>query len=62
MATADGRFQQMEKYWAHYKAMLKLPDLGPISHDRLALQHIKEYLVIVDVHAGCGVRAARAQA
>lgn len=51
-STAAGRYQQMKKDWSHYKALLKLPDFGPISQDRLALQHIKECRAIADVHAG----------
>lgn len=51
-STAAGRYQQMKKDWAHYKSQLKLPDFGPISQDRLALQHIKECRAIADVHAG----------
>lgn len=51
-STAAGRYQQMKNDWPHYKALLKLPDFGPISQDRLALQHIKECRAIADVHAG----------
>ena len=51
-STAAGRYQQMKKDWPHYKALLKLPDFGPISQDRLALQHIKECRAMPDVHAG----------
>jgi len=51
-STAAGRYQQMKKDWPHYKALLKLTDFGPISQDRLALQHIKECRGITDVHAG----------
>lgn len=51
-STAAGRYQQMKKDWPHYKALLKLPDFGPLSQDRLALQHIKECRAIADVHAG----------
>ena len=51
-STAAGRYQQMKKDWAHYQVLLKLPDFGPISQDRLALQHIKECGALYDVHAG----------
>ena len=40
-SNASGRYQQMLKDWPHYRDLLKLPDYGPISRDRLALQHIK---------------------
>ena len=51
-STAAGRYQQMKKDWPHYRDLLKLPDFGPISQDRLALQHIKECRALADVHAG----------
>ena len=51
-SNASGRYQQMLKDWPHYRVLLKLPDFGPISQDRLALQHIKECRAIADVHAG----------
>ena len=51
-SNASGRYQQMLKDWPHYRALLKLPDFGPISQDRLALQHIKECRAMPDVHAG----------
>lgn len=41
-SNAAGRYQQMLRDWPHYKALLKLPDFGPESQDRLAIQHIKE--------------------
>ena len=53
-SNASGRYQQMLKDWPHYKALLKLPDFSPISHDLLAIQHIREYLA-----ARCDCRADR---
>ncbi|QJI20324.1 MULTISPECIES: glycoside hydrolase family 24 protein [unclassified Pseudomonas] len=51
-SNASGRYQQMLKDWPHYRALLNLPDFGPISQDRLALQHVKECRALPDVHAG----------
>lgn len=41
-STAAGRYQQMHRDWPHYRALLRLPDFGPESQDRLAIQHVKE--------------------
>jgi muramidase (phage lysozyme) len=51
-STAAGRYQQMKKDWPHYKELLKLPDFGPASQDKLALQHIRECRALPDVQAG----------
>lgn len=51
-STAAGRYQQMKRDWPHYKQQLSLPDFGPISQDRLALQHIRECKALPDIHAG----------
>ena len=51
-STAAGRYQQMKKDWPHYRSLLKLPDFGPSSQDKLALQHIKECRALPDVQAG----------
>ncbi len=40
--SAAGRYQQLKRYWPHYKALLKLPDFSPTSQDKLAIQLIKE--------------------
>ena len=34
-STASGRYQQLYRYWPHYKALLSLPDFSPSSQDRL---------------------------
>lgn len=41
-STAAGAYQELHLYWDHYRAMLQLPDFGPISQDRWAIQLIKE--------------------
>ncbi len=51
-SNAAGRYQQMLKDWPHYRDLLRLPDFGPISQDRLALRHVKECRALPDVHAG----------
>lgn len=51
-STAAGRYQQLQRYWPHYRDLLKLPDFGPVSQDRLALHLIKERGALDHVHAG----------
>lgn len=51
-STASGRYQQMRRDWKAYKDLLKLPDFGPESQDRLAIQHIRECRALDDVEAG----------
>ncbi len=51
-STASGRYQQMRRDWRAYKDLLKLPDFGPESQDRLAIQHIRECRALDDVEAG----------
>lgn len=41
-SSASGRYQHMRVHWLHYKELLKLPDFGPESQDRWAIQLIKE--------------------
>lgn len=41
-STASGRYQFMKRDWMYYKNMLHLPDFGPVSQDRWALQLIAE--------------------
>jgi muramidase (phage lysozyme) len=41
-SNASGRYQFMLKDWAHYRDTLRLPDFGPISQDRWAIQLIRE--------------------
>ena len=51
-SNAAGRYPQMLKDWPHYRDQLKLPDFGPVSQDRLAIQHIKECGAFTDIQAG----------
>ena len=51
-STAAGRYQILSRYWDHYKAQLKLPDFGPESQDRYAIQQIKEQRALNDVMTG----------
>lgn len=51
-SNASGRYQFMLKDYVHYRNLLKLPDFGPLSQDRWALQLIKERRAIDDIKAG----------
>ncbi|MQU62950.1 glycoside hydrolase family protein [Pseudomonas sp. FSL R10-1350] len=51
-SNASGRYQQMLRDWPHYCDLLKLPDFGPVSQDKLAVQHIRECRALPDVIAG----------
>ena len=41
-SDAAGRYQIMHRWWPAYKKMLALPDFGPESQDRYAIQQIRE--------------------
>ncbi|MGQ5245417.1 glycoside hydrolase family 24 protein [Xanthomonas arboricola] len=56
-SNASGRYQFMLKDYAHYRDLLRLPDFGPLSQDRWALQLIKERRAIADIQAGRFVEA-----
>lgn len=56
-SNAAGRYQQMLRHWAHYRDLLDLPDFGPLSQDRLAIQHIRECRALNNVRAGHIVQA-----
>jgi muramidase (phage lysozyme) len=51
-SNASGRYQFMLKDYAHYRDLLKLPDFGPVSQDRWAIQLIKERKALDDIKAG----------
>ncbi len=51
-STAAGRYQQLYKYWPTYKKQLKLPDFGPVSQDKLAIQLIRECKAYQDILNG----------
>jgi muramidase (phage lysozyme) len=51
-STAAGRYQLLSRYFDHYKALLHLPDFGPDSQDKIAIQQIRECRALDDVDAG----------
>lgn len=51
-SNASGRYQFMLKDYAHYRALLKLPDFGPLSQDRWAIQLIRERRALPMIQAG----------
>jgi muramidase (phage lysozyme) len=51
-SDAAGRYQFMGRYWSHYKLQLSLPDFGPESQDRWAVQLIKECRALDDILTG----------
>lgn len=56
-SDAAGRYQFMGRYWSHYKLQLSLPDFGPQSQDRWAVQLIKECHALDDIELGHLTRA-----
>lgn len=59
-SNASGRYQFMLLDWAHYKAQLKLPDFGPESQDKWAIQLIRERKALPLIEAGRFVEAVAA--
>lgn len=51
-STAAGRYQILSRYWDYYKEMLNLPDFGPLSQDRYAIQQLKEQKATGLIEAG----------
>ena len=51
-SDAAGRYQFMGRYWPAYQLQLKLPDFGPASQDKWAVQLIKECHALDDVLTG----------
>jgi muramidase (phage lysozyme) len=51
-SDAAGRYQFMGRYWEFYRKQLSLPDFGPGSQDKWALQLIRECGALVDIEAG----------
>jgi muramidase (phage lysozyme) len=51
-SDAAGRYQFMGRYWPHYKLQLSLPDFGPQSQDKWAVQLIKECRALDDIETG----------
>nr|KAJ9622912.1 hypothetical protein H2204_011392 [Knufia peltigerae] len=51
-SNASGRYQFMLKDYAHYRALLKLSDFGPLSQDLWAIQLIRECRALPLIQAG----------
>ncbi|QQE90281.1 glycoside hydrolase family 104 protein [Azotobacter chroococcum] len=51
-SSASGRYQHMRTHWPHYRDQLRLPDFGPLSQDRWAIQLIRERKALDDIKAG----------
>ncbi|SDS85954.1 Muramidase (phage lambda lysozyme) [Pseudomonas asplenii] len=52
VSTAAGRYQLLFRYWADYSRSLNLPDFGPLSQDRIAIQQISERQALDDLQSG----------
>lgn len=51
-STAAGRYQQLSRYWPHYRDQLRLPDFGPLSQDLCAIQQIGEQMALTLIDQG----------
>ncbi|KVE99334.1 glycoside hydrolase family protein [Burkholderia vietnamiensis] len=51
-STAAGRYQILARWWRIYQAQMKLPDFGPVSQDRYALQQLREHGALPLIDAG----------
>ncbi len=51
-SNAAGRYQFLGRYWPAYRDQLKLPDFGPQSQDKWAIQLLKECKAIELIEAG----------
>jgi len=51
-SSAAGRYQILSRYWDHYRIQLQLPDFGPLSQDRYAIQQLKEQRALRLIEAG----------
>lgn len=51
-SDAAGRYQLMYRWWKPYSSLLTLPDFGPLSQDRIALQQIRESRALPYIDAG----------
>ena len=59
-STAAGRYQLLGKYFNHYRIVLDLPDFGPDSQDKIALQQIRECHALDNIASG-NIRMAVAE-
>jgi muramidase (phage lysozyme) len=51
-STAAGRYQELYRNWLAYRAVLELPDFGPVSQDLMAIQQIREARALPLIVAG----------
>lgn len=51
-SSASGRYQFMLRDWVHYRDQLSLPDFGPASQDKWAIQLIRERGALPLIDAG----------
>ncbi|MCA7928682.1 glycoside hydrolase family 104 protein [Burkholderia cepacia] len=51
-STAAGRYQILTRWWRIYQAQMRLPDFGPVSQDRYALQQLREHGALPLIDAG----------
>jgi muramidase (phage lysozyme) len=51
-STAAGRYQQQWRNWVYYQRTLALPDFGPVSQDKIAIEQIREAGGISLINAG----------
>ncbi len=56
-STAAGAYQFLNKTWNEVQAKLKLPDFGPLSQDKAAIELIRRRKALEDVYAGRFVEA-----
>ncbi|KGD34799.1 phage lysozyme family protein [Burkholderia pseudomallei MSHR983] len=56
-STAAGRYQILTRWWRIYQTQMKLPDFGPVSQDRYALQQLRERGALPLIDAGSFVEA-----
>jgi len=56
-SNASGRYQFMLKDYEHYRKQLRLPDFGPESQDRWAIQLIRETGALPLIEAGRFIEA-----
>lgn len=51
-STAAGKYQILYRFWKAYQEQLHLPDFGPESQDRVAIQLITECGALPNIAAG----------
>ena len=63
-SDAAGRYQIMGKWWPAYKSLMRLPDFGPESQDRVAIRLIKEcsaFHLVQDGQIEAAIRACNSR-